>query len=190
MAKSDSTVAVKMTVKDVRTGEVKDIDESEARRLIGCGDVIETVPSSPARALQWRKDLLARVVDEAKHYGYSEQLKTFEEYAAWCQSHGFGALPVVEQNLVFFLLSSAGNGVPDYILRSKVKDIGIIHKLTRHPPLNIIKRAWNGYNRALSFAKLKLSDSTTTLDLASVSRKKAFEMFPDGEIPMRWGDLA
>lgn len=177
-----------ITVRDSRTGEVRDLNNDTARELIAYGAAIETIPSDPARAEKWFSDLRNRVVSAAP----KDRLEAFEKYEIWCKSRGYHALPVIIDNLVLYLLERARDGEDvNAFLRHDCISIAVVHDLTRHPPRLLSKKAWNAYIRAISFAKYALKDEIAAIvELAERAPAKAIEMFPDGNVPMRWNDVA
>lgn len=173
-------------------GDVKDLPHDIAKKEIAFGTVTETVPSDPVRAKQWIADLRARVMDEAKrNAGYLERLRAFEEFETWCDGRGLRALPVTAETLVLYLISSADDGVAEHVLRQRCNLIVTMHDLTRHPPRNLAKTAWDAYIRAISFAQSALLKAEPSMqDLEQRRRRKALQMFSDGRVPLRWSEVA
>lgn len=173
-------------------GDVKDLPHDIAKKEIAFGTVTETVPSDPVRAKQWIADLRARVMDETKrNSGHLERVRAFEEFETWCDGQGLRALPVSAETLVLYLIHSAVEGVAEHVLRQRCNLIVAMHDLTRHPPRNLSKTAWNAYVRAISFAQSALLKAEPSMqDLEQRRRHKALQMFSDGHVPLRWSEVA
>jgi hypothetical protein len=179
-----------MTVVDSRTGKIAELSEKAAREQIAYGSAIETVPSDPERAEEWIADLRERVIGEALRREWNHHLDAFTAYDDWCKNNGRRALPGTIETLVLYLLTRVSEGEEEHKLRQHCKSVGVIHGLTRHPPQLLGKKAWNSYIRAISFAKFTIKDKTAVAEVKRSAQDKALKMFPDGDVPMRWDDVA
>ncbi len=177
-----------LVILNAGTGERREMNYDSARIEIAFGDWIETIPSDPERARAWLAELRERVLKDSKDA--KVDLSAFLDFEAWCDGRRLYALPAEEKTVVLYLLNLAKDGAADHDLREMSRRIAVVHELAKHPPRHLMKLAWDGYLRAISFAKFGLRETTGALDMARVAPAKAIEMFPDGRVPLRWNDVA
>lgn len=194
MTKNDlDKLMSKMTVMDIRTGKVSDKDRSSGKLLIAQGQAIETTPSDPEMAAEWRAELRSAVVREARRLGWNERLAGFIEFERWTKVTGKHALPVTLENLVLFMLHLADRGELDAHISEKAKGVEAIAILTAHPPRNVHVLAMKAMSRAREFAKLSLRQESGIVSPSVLDERAAghaLTMYPDGAIPARWADVA
>ncbi len=184
----DAQTLPPITVLDVRTGNILDLRNDEAKLQIAIGAAIATVPSDLGLAELWVAELRSRVMAEAAQQGHINDVPAFEEYETWCAESGFHALPVKTENLVLYLLLMAAAEMATHVLLAKARSIARIHELSRHPPRHLIRHATDSFYRAIKFAKAAMQEPNIT-EADRCAPQKAIEMFPDGVVPLRWGGM-
>ncbi len=147
-----------------------------------------TVPSDSRTAELWVTELRRRVMNEVEPRGYINDIPAFEEYETWCADLGIHALPVKTEDLVLYLLCMAAAEVATHVLLAKARSISRIHELANHPPRHLIRHATDSYYRAIKFAKAAMQEPNIT-EADRLAPQKAIEMFPNGVVPLRWGDM-
>lgn len=191
-----------MTVLFLRTGQVVEMEKSEALKEIRFGAAVETAPKETEAGAAWRAKMSQQLREKVEerfngHVGrrpdvYRECLDTMHDFEAFWAERGRGAFPTDEGAIVSYLLAKVAEGSldkPDVPRRVAV--LGELQEMTKHPPRHLWKTARDAYVRAVAFATRVLRDELRTVYLEDVRvHARALEMFPDGVVPRHFHEIA
>lgn len=210
----DRLVAERMapiTIMDLKDGSISTpYDRNDARKQIGYGRAIETIPTDPEQAKQWLVRLYERVVGEMHQAGAREDMlrlglsksamDVFRDFREWCAENGFQSLPVSDiRGVVRFLLHCRANGTIDAHVGVYADVIEAFHKRTYHPVFKaghmlrrgMSKVARDDFHRATVFSRRQLALDDRRIDHSGEEvAAHALRMFPDGDIPDHWHEIA
>jgi len=171
----------------------------EAKRAIAFGQAIETAPSNPEFAAKWHAEMRSQVLEKwtkiehssSKRYlRHEDPYNIFMDFDRWCQERGVPSLPANEATVVLWMLDRIADDKMEvgHISRNALA-IGKFHDLTGHPPRHLADTVRKDAQRALDFAKSALRRENVPLMHWRVPAK-ALDMFPNGEVPRRFDDIA
>lgn len=190
------------TIMNLRTGQVSTVDEKKAAREIAFGAAVETVPEDASEVSAWRKAQSEKVIAglREKYDGNTgrrpdvlrELLDAMGDYEAFCAANDLPAFPAQESIAVRYLLArTAGGDMEQHHVSRRAFLIGKLHEETKHPPRNLGEAVFNAYNRAISFSTRRLRDMRHNVhEIQGIAPAKALEMFPDGDVPRHWHEVA
>ena len=190
------------TIMNLRTGQVSTVDEKNAAREIAFGAAVETVPEDASEVSAWRKAQSEKIIAglREKYDGNTgrrpdvlhELLDAMRDYEAFCADNDLPAFPATELVAVRYLLArTAGGDLKQHHVSRRAFLIGKLHEETRHPPRNLGEAVFNAYNRAISFSTRRLRDMRHNVhEIQGIAPAKAFEMFPNGDVPRHWHEVA
>lgn len=190
------------TILDLRSGQVMTVSEKSAAREIAFGAAVETVPEDASAVSAWRKAQSDKVIAglREKYDGaigrrpdaLNELLDAMRDYEAFCAANDLPAFPAQEPIAVRYLLARAASGdIEQHHVSRRAFLIGKLHEETKHPPRHLGETAFNAWNRAISFAQARLKKTHRNIyEIPAMAPAKAFEMFPDGDVPRHWHEVA
>jgi hypothetical protein len=137
-------------------------------------------------------DLVEYALEKANRQGAFDRVSDFAEYTRWCAGKGFNSLPLDIAAGRLFLIERAAAGARTPHLEKMAKSLGFIQELCMEAPRGPTGRwLWEGYVRALGFAKHRLgTEGVPLVQRDAMAAEKALAMFPDGNIPSLLSDVA
>ncbi|MCT8974945.1 hypothetical protein, partial [Microbaculum marinisediminis] len=124
------------------TGDVIDIPDDEARRLLDRNKGIETVPPVEAngRRVEWLTRFGEKVDANARRNPDTEAhyRAHFEKWRAWCAERSIPAVPVSPDALVRYLLERGADGAAEPTLSGITSAVAWFHECSSHPPTRAV----------------------------------------------------
>lgn len=173
-----------------RSGKIVRVPESVARRNIVYGSALEADPDEAVM----RDRILA---EYRRAYGHRpdhvmETMNVFSDFEGWCCENACRALPASVETVVRYLLSRVADGkLENHQALVRADRISALHDRTHYPPRNLGKMVRDSYTRSRAFAEARLrAERVSVQELAHRVPAKALAMFPDGEVPRHYHDVA
>lgn len=173
-----------------KTGKVETVLEKQAERDIRYGTALVASPDEGAMRDRIISEYRMAYSHHANHV--VETLDAFRDFENWCKENGCRVLPASVQTVVRYLLSRVADGkIENHQALARADRISALHERTRYPPRHIGKLARDSYTRARAFAESRLrAERVSITELAEKTPAKALAMFPDGDVPRHYHELA